>query len=181
MDNFEKHVRDNREMFNVHKADKATMWAKIETELEQPKQKVIPLWKSPMIRIAASILIVLGVTAFISLFVLRQGNIEEGTFASKELQDIDMHYNYLVMEQVTLVKNHPDLSPTDREEFLSFMEDLDIEYVQLKLEMRKNLDNELVLEAIVGNYKKRIELIENLLRQINESKKIIDDENGYTL
>ena len=52
--------------------------------------------------------------------------------------------------------------------------------MQLKLEMRDNLDNERVLEAIVNNYKKRIELIENLLKQINASKKEIDYE-GYTL
>ena len=79
-----------------------------------------------------------------------------------------------------LVKNHPKLSADDKEEFLSFMDELDREYQQLKLEMRNNLDNERVLEAIVANYKKRIELIENLLRQINASKKEMDYE-GYIL
>ena len=60
------------------------------------------------------------------------------------------------------------------------MDELDEEYKQLKLEMQHNLDNELVLEAIVNNYKKRIELIENLLKQINASKKEMDYE-GYIL
>jgi len=46
--------------------------------------------------------------------------------------------------------------------------------------MRNNLDNERVLEAIVANYKKRIELIENLLQQINDAKKTSEDY-GYTL
>lgn len=181
MDNFEKQVRDNRTIFEEHSTDRAKMWARIESKLDMPEPKVILFWKSTNLRIAASILIILGVSALITLFVLRKNTVEEGTFASKELQDIDMHYNYLVMQQVNLVKNHPDLSQTDKDEFLSFMEDLDIEYAKLKLEMRKNLDNEIVLEAIIGNYKKRIELIENLLRQIKDSKQIIDDENGYTL
>ena len=61
------------------------------------------------------------------------------------------------------------------------MDELDAEYEVLKKEMQKNLDNEQVLEAIVGNYKKRIELIENLLHQLNESKKPDEDEYGYTL
>ena len=46
--------------------------------------------------------------------------------------------------------------------------------------MKKNLNNEYILEAIVNNYKKRIELIENLLDQINDSKKSNDNE-GYIL
>ena len=68
----------------------------------------------------------------------------------------------------------------DKAEFLSFMDELDAEYEVLREEMRNNLDNERVLEAIVANYKKRIELIENLLQQLNDAKQP-DDEYGYTL
>ena len=60
------------------------------------------------------------------------------------------------------------------------MDELDEEYETLREEMRNNLDNERVLEAIVANYKKRIELIENLLRQLNDAKKS-DEDYGYTL
>ena len=60
------------------------------------------------------------------------------------------------------------------------MDELDVEYESLKLELNKNLDNERILEALVFNYKKRIELIENLLKQINSSKKT-DNTNVYTL
>jgi hypothetical protein len=101
-------------------------------------------------------------------------------YASEELLEIDMHYQHLVHQQVVLIQENPKLSAMDKEEFLSFMDELDEEYMQLKLEMRDNLDNERVLEAIVNNYKKRIELIENLLKQINASKNEMDYE-GYTL
>ena len=101
-------------------------------------------------------------------------------YVNEELFDIDMHYQDLVHQQVQLVKNHPRLTERDKEEFLSFMDELDNEYEQLKVEMQNNLDNELVLEAIVNNYRKRIELMENLLEQIDASKKEIDYE-GYTL
>jgi len=47
--------------------------------------------------------------------------------------------------------------------------------------MNKNLDSELILEAIVSNYKKRIELIENLLQRINSSKKTNNTTDGYIL
>ena len=179
MDNFEKHIRENAAQFNEHKADRAKLWANISAGLHQPEPKVIPLWKRPMLRIAASIVLLLGIAGFIGLSVL-SGGATETQYVSKELLEIDMHYKGLVSYQVQLVQNNPNLSEMDKAEFLSFMDDLDAEYETLREEMRNNLDNERVLEAIVANYKKRIELIENLLRQLNDAKKS-DEDYGYTL
>lgn len=180
MDNFEKHIRENTAEFDEHKADRSKMWAKISQELEVEKPKVIPLWKSPMLRIAATILILVGIAGFIGLKVLGSSASAETQYASKELLDIDIYYKGLVSYQVQLVQNHPELSDEDKTEFLSFMDELDAEYKQLRIEMNNNLDNERVLEAIVSNYKQRIELIEKLLKQINDSKQT-DDNYGYTL
>ncbi len=180
MDNFEKHIRENAAEFDEHKADRTKMWASIASELKTEEPKVIPLWKSPMLRIAASIVLLLGIAGVIGLSVFGFPTSEEARYVTKELVDIDMHYKSLVSYQVQLVKDNPNLSDADKKEFLSFMDELDAEYGQLRLELRKNLDNELVLEAIVSNYRKRIELIEKLLKQINDSK-IQDEDYGYTL
>ncbi|MEP2058858.1 MAG: hypothetical protein ABJJ05_13690 [Maribacter litoralis] len=179
MDQFEKHIRDNKAVFDDHRADREKIWANIASQLNEERPKVIPLWKSPMLRIAASILILLGISGAIG-FNFFANTTTENQFVSQELQDIDMHYQGLVSYQVQLVQNNSQLSNADKEEFLSFMVELDAEYEQLKLEMQNNLDNEQVLEAIVANYRKRIELIENLLQQLNESK-IKEDDYGYTL
>ncbi|SMG14595.1 hypothetical protein [Arenibacter troitsensis] len=181
MDYFEKHIRDNKALFDEHKADRAKMWSKIELELSNTEPKVVPLWKSPILRVAASVVLLLLLSFLIGITVYdSQQPGGQSNMVSQELMDIDMHYSNLVQHQVQLVKDHPDLSREDKEEFLSFMDELDEEYEVLKLEMQKNLSNERVLEAIIGNYKKRIELIENLLRQINDSK-MINDDYGYTL
>ncbi|MEN1785053.1 MAG: hypothetical protein AAGF77_07935 [Bacteroidota bacterium] len=179
MDNFEKHIRENAASFDTHRADRTKMWANIAAELEQSEPKVMPLWKKSWIRIAASVILLLGIAGVIGRTVLI-GSPTEAQYVSKELLDIDQHYQGLVAYQVQLVKNSPHLSPMDKEEFLSFMDELDAEYEVLREEMRTNFDNERVLEAIVANYKKRIELIENLLQQINDSKKP-DEDYGYTL
>lgn len=179
MDQFEKHIRNNKAVFDDHRADREKIWANIASQLNEERPKVIPLWKSPMLRIAASILILLGISGAIG-FNFFASTTTENQFVSQELQDIDMHYQGLVSYQVQLVQNNSQLSDADKEEFLSFMVELDAEYEQLKLEMQHNLDNEQVLEAIVANYRKRIELIENLLQQLNESK-IKEDDYGYTL
>lgn len=180
MDNFETHIRENAAAFDDHKADRSKMWTKISQKLAVEKPKVIPLWKSPMVRIAATLLLLLGITGFVGLQVFGSGGAVETQYASKELLDIDVHYKGLVSYHVQLVQKSPNLSEEDKREFLSFMDELDTEYKQLRIEMQNNLDNERVLEAIVSNYKQRIELIENLLKQINDSK-LNDDDYGYTL
>lgn len=181
MDEFEKHIRENSASFDEHKADRQKLWANIEQELdEKPAIKVIKLWRSPLMRVAASIFIVLGMFSVVNFFMNGGINSTESTLVNKELEEIDMYYSGMVSQQVQLVKLNANLSQDDKDEFLSFINDLDKEYKELRLEMNKNLDNELVLEAIVSNYKKRIELIEKLLQRINNSKNI-EDENGYIL
>ncbi|MDC6366110.1 MULTISPECIES: hypothetical protein [Flavobacteriaceae] len=180
MDNFEKYIKENKQAFDVHKVDKDKLWQGIAGQLEEEvKPKVIPLWKSKAFRVAASIVLLVGLSLTALLSIRGTETNMEG-YASEELLEIDMHYQHLVFQQVQLVKNSTRLTDQDKEEFLSFMDELDEEYKQLKLEMQSNLDNERVLEAIVNNYKKRIELIENLLKQINASKKEMDYE-GYIL
>lgn len=184
MDNFEKHIQENKELFDDQKADKRKMWDAISIELDAVEiisVKVIPLWRRPLFKIAASILVLLGLFTIVGPLVINLTNTGiETNYAAKEVLDIEMHYQNLVEYQVNLVKEHPSLSKQDKDEFLSFMQDLDDEYDLLKLEMKKNLDNERILEALIDNYKKRIEIIENLLKKINSSKKINDDY-GYTL
>lgn len=180
MDNFEKQIRENKQAFDVHKVDKDKLWQGITSQLdEKPETKVIPLWRSKKLWAAASIVLLLGLSVM-TFFTLKTPTQHMDAYANEELLEIDMHYQHLVHQQVELVQNHPKLSDDDKEEFLSFMDELDEEYQQLKLEMQNNLDNQRVLEAIVANYKKRIELIENLLKQINASKKEMDYE-GYVL
>ena len=180
MDNFEKHIRENATQFGKQKADRAKLWANISKELEVKKPKTIPLWKSPVLKIAATLLLFLGIASIVGLQIFGMNSATEAQYASQDLLDIDMHYKELVSYQVRLVQNHPKLTDVDKIDFLSFMEELDAEYEQLRSEMLNNLDNERVLEAIITNYRQRIELIENLLQQISDSK-IQDDDYGYTL
>jgi len=180
MDNFEKHIRENKNLFDDHKVNKEKIWANISNDLNHKEIKVKVLWKSSIVKIAASLLLLLGIATTIGVTVDHNLNIEKSTYAPRELQEIDMHYKNLVSYQVKLVENLSGLSDDEKAEFLSFMDELDDEYDALRLEMKNNLNNELVLEAIVSSYKKRIELIENLLKRINNSKNQ-DDDYGYIL
>ena len=182
MDNFEKQIKENKALFDEHKADREKLWANIESKLdktETKEPKVIKLWISNVAKIAAILVVALGLFSVVNTLNTSEAN-QESNVISQELNDIDAHYNGMVAYQVKLVNNSTQLDDEQKTEFLSFMDELDVEYESLKLELNKNLDNERILEALVFNYKKRIELIENLLKQINSSKKT-DNTNVYTL
>ena len=179
MDEFEKYVKLNKSEFDEHKADTSKIWNVISSELDKPKARIIPLWHSQMFKVAASVVILLGIFTIVNLNLGINKN-PDNTSASIELQEIDMYYQNMVKAQVKLVENNANISTSNKEDFLEFIYELDEEYKTLKLDLSDNLDNERVLEAIINNYKKRIELIENLLQQINDSKKDTDD-NTYIL
>jgi len=181
MDDFEKNIRANKSLFDEHKADRSKLWANIESKLDTPKAKpkVIKLWSQPMFKVAATIVIALGIFSLVNI-MNTNGESQHNNFANQELNDIDAHYKGLVAYQVKLVDKNTQLSAKEKKEFLSFIDELDVEYEALKIELNKNLDSEVILEAIVINYKKRIELIENLLKQINSSKNL-EDEEAYIL
>lgn len=185
IDNFEKYIIENRSQFNYHEADKNKLWANIESKLNKPKpiSKILWLRRSNIVRVAATLIIVLGLFYVVNIMLDNStGNTQEDNEVEHALVDIDMHYKGLVAIQVKLLDKNPSLSNEQKKEFLSFMDDLDVEYEALKVELQKSLDTELILESIVMNYKKRIELIENLLKQINSSKKIEEnEEDEFTL
>ncbi|MEW7290420.1 hypothetical protein [Aquimarina sp. 2304DJ70-9] len=176
MDDLEKYIKENKLLFDEHKADRSKMWDNIESRMEIPKSN--RLWRSPLLKIAASILILISGVSLYELSNISDFNQNQQTnTVHNELHDIDTYYKGLVSLQVQLVKNSQKLQPEDKKEFLSFIDELDNEYDALKLEMTKNLNNEYILEAIINNYKKRIELIENLLKQVNNSKKMNRNED----
>ncbi|WP_136481043.1 hypothetical protein [Cognatitamlana onchidii] len=180
MENFETYVRENKSAFDKHRPNRDKLWSNIEAKLEKPDAppKAIKLWESKIFKIAAVLVVALGV---FSLFtIVSSSTATKDQFVSQELLDIDTHYQGLVAYQVALVKKNSKLTDAQKNEFLSFMDDLDSEYDLLKQELGENIDNERVLEAIVINYKKRIELIERLLKQLNNTNKT-NDTDVYTL
>ncbi|RKM92173.1 hypothetical protein D7036_22915, partial [Aquimarina sp. BL5] len=149
MDDFEKYIKENKLLFDDHKPDRAKLWRHIDAELNvTSKEKIAKLWLSPFIKMAATIIILIGVFSLTTIFTASN---ESNDFANQELNDIDTYYKGLVSFQVELVKNNAKLSLEDKEEFLSFMDELDKEYLLLKEEMVANLNNEYILEAIVQN------------------------------
>ncbi len=175
-DEFEKYVESQKSEFDVHnidEVDRLRLWSNIVTEVSKPEKKVIPLWKKPVFRVAASIVLLIGCTLF---FNISSDRSTENHFVNEELNDIDTHYKLLVNNQIELIKNNTHLSEPDREDFLSLIDDLDEEYNTLKEELKLGINNQKIIEAIINNYRKKIKLMEDLLNRSYPTNNTLDDE-----
>jgi len=178
MDDFEKNIKDNLEFFNEPAPDKMKMWANIESQLpEVEEKKVIPLWRRSALRVAAGIILLVGMTLF---FLSRGTHPVIAQEQSTEISELNNHYGKLVALQIDKLKNSDDLSTEEKEEFLKYIEELNQEQKHLKEELVTNLNNEEILEAIIRNFNQQINLIEQLLNRLNQSK-IKNNDQGISL
>ena len=179
MDEFEKYIRERGDQFDDQRPDRAKMWAQISARLEDRNARTIPIWNRRATRIAASFLLIVGLA--VVLFKGAPGNEHSVEYTgTPQMHEIQMHYTSLVNLQVERIRQSAALSESDKEQFLEFMDDLDEEYLTLKVELSKNLDNEKILAAIVRNYKQKIEIIENLMYRL-ENQNRSGDEQGIIL
>jgi predicted CopG family antitoxin len=62
------------------------------------------------------------------------------------------------------------------------MEELDEVYLELKKDLKDNVSNPEVIEAMVLNYRVKLEILEDLLNQLNEKEnQDYENEESYSL
>jgi hypothetical protein len=159
--------------FDLDEVDKLRLWGNIVSEIPEKIVKTVPLWKKTTFKVAASIVLLVGCTFF---FLLSGGQDAEQQIANEELYEIDSHYKLLVKNQIELIKNSTHLSKADQDDFLSLIDDLDMEYERLKGELKLGINNKKIIEAIISNYRKKIQLMEDLLERSYPVKTDFEDE-----
>jgi hypothetical protein len=174
-DELKEYIQAHKNEFDDHsvaEVDKLKLWSKISEQLPETPTKVIPLWKKASFRVAASVVLLVG-----CLFMYFATNQNDGEYdmVSEEFRQIDTHYKSLVQNQIQLVKSSTNLSKTAQAEFLSYIDELDQEYLNLKEELNQGVNNQIIIEAIINNYRKKIQLMEDLLRRSYSTQNTIDD------
>ncbi|MBA4321529.1 MAG: hypothetical protein C0408_01805 [Odoribacter sp.] len=167
MDNLEKFIKDNRADLDKYETPENS-WGRIKAGL--PARKIrIPVWLS-----AAAVFTIIFVTSVI-LYTLNRKKDSTFTevFSGKPgLKETEVYYNSLVntlyLEARPLLTGQPEIA----RELRSDMAQLDSICVDLKKDLKDNVANQEVIEALIQNYRIKLQLLEemlNLLRQ-NENK-----------
>lgn len=158
-DHLREFISENKVAFDEHSLDKERLWDAIELSMETKKINFLRRWYKPLIQMAALVVIAIG----ISVFMYKPQAANNTLPQANELVNIDAHYKSIVNFQINLIQQNTALSTTDKNDFLQILEELDDEYLSLKEELKLGINTQKIIEAIIRNYRKKIQLMELLL------------------
>jgi hypothetical protein len=170
MDEFEKHIRNGREGMDIHEPDPG-LWSRIEAELPRRERHIGSyIWKAAVILIVAGA----GLTLIIRTINAPERNANPQIAAVRETY---VYYNsqisLLYAEAGPLLTDNPDISM----ELDKSMSELDSLSVEIRKDLNDNIANEEVVEALIRNYRLRIQLLEDMLVLMKEKETETENKN----
>ena len=173
-DKLEQFIRENRSEFDDQEPDHM-IWERI----EKPKGRIIQFhWRRLMWQAAAVVVIFISSYYFHGYMANRSDQqkgrslaetMKGGSQMVQQLADAEAFYsskiNYFKDEVFRLTADRPQI----REEVDMEMVDLDKVFEDLKNDLKDNANNEEVIEAMIQNYRLKLEILEQMLQQLQQS------------
>jgi hypothetical protein len=160
MDKLEEYIRKNREeldKYNPPSSIRRNLGRELKTRKSMTKH-----WLS----IAAMIIVILG-TAIVLFKPVRSRN---GILSQSDpqLKETEIYYNQLAKtlynEAAPLLTKNPEI----REELNADLSQLDSICIDLKKDLKDNISNQEVVEALIQNYRIKINILEDMLVVLKE-------------
>ena len=137
-------------------------------KLKQKKASKQTFWKP--LAIACSLVIGFGLVYYVSGSIINQSTTEV-VFSPKVQQTNDYFSSIIKTELTTLQQNETPQSKQLIADALTEMEQLEQDYDKLKLEIKKNGENEQIIYALITNMQTRITFLKNVLDQVHSLNK----------
>jgi hypothetical protein len=180
-DRLEQFISENKNQFDLYEPDEK-LWAGIEPGLSQKKTIRIG-WKGVMWR-AAAVLIIFAASFLVQEIMHQRQSLITNKTDDKilneipELQEAEIYYTSLLNDKIEqiepLISENPELG-----EFLQQdLSELDSIYDELQKDLRDNIANDEVVEAMIQNYILKIQILEDLLEYMDEASKTKEDEDA---
>jgi len=98
------------------------------------------------------------------------------------LREAEAYYTGLVNQKLNELEPILANCPSLEEEVNYDMSELDSVYIQLKIDLKDNMANQEVIEAIIENYRLKISILEDLLKELEPyADECIPNTEGYAL
>lgn len=179
-DRLEDFVKQHREEFDLHQPD-PSVWLKINpANVPVSREKKSLRW----LRVAATVaLIFAGSSA--GIWFLSGGRGEEAAIASEiymEMQETEQYYTRMMAERYNELQPYLASDPEAGEMLTADMEELDQVYEELKADLDDNVANPEIIEAMILNYRVKLEILEELLTQLKEKEnQDYETDESYSL
>jgi len=179
-DRLEDFVKQHREQFDLHEPD-PSIWLKI-----NPANAPVVRERKPMrwLRVAAAVaMIFAGSTA--GIYFLTGNQAETDQYSSelyREIRETEDYYSHMVSQRYDELKPFLVSDPAAKEMLTADMEELDEVYNELKEDLKDNASNPEVIEAMILNYRVKLEILEDLLNQLKEKEnQDYENDGSYSL
>jgi hypothetical protein len=167
MDKLEEFIKGNKADLDKYEPSKST-WRGIRVGLKK-RRTISPVWFSAV----AAVVLILGISIIIMyLFQKKNSDFFSSNSGQPALKETEVYYktqmNTLYLEAKPLLINQPVIA----RELKNDMAHLDSIRTDLKKDLKDNVANQEVIEAMIQNYRIKLQLLEdmlNLLKQ-NETK-----------
>jgi len=186
LDKLEKYVTENRDQFDHHDPD-PEIWKKIEKSIG-PKHAFN--WKVTLLR-AAGVAAIFALSFMASEFIhrLRNDDLQADRFPGRgkeivipELKEAEAYYTGIINEKLEEMKPIMLNCPSLQEDLQMDFSELDSIYLELKNDLRDNIANEEVIQAIIDNYRLKIEILEAMLEELEpDSDFCIPNTSDYEM
>lgn len=170
MDNLEKFIKENRQQLDVYKPEKK-VWKSIRSATAKKRTLSLNSFMK-----AAMILLMLG-TGYI---LLRTGNgkIYNGKNGSDNvggysenalLYETELYYGNLINDLYKKASPFLTVNPEIESELKSDFSGLDSLCNDIKADLKDNVANQEVIEALILNYRAKIQILEDMLLILDEN------------
>ncbi|MBN2521516.1 MAG: hypothetical protein JXB17_13470 [Bacteroidales bacterium] len=180
MDKLEKFIIENRDDFNIYEPSQE-VWNKIKKSTKQTKVKKLN-WGTIVWR-AAVIILLFGTTFF--LYQISQTPKEEVSKVAikqimkkiPELAEADAYYTALTNSKLKEIRSQLSDDPELQKDILKDVSELDSMHEDLMKDLFDNVETQEIVEAMVQNYRLKLEILEEILDELKNSEKTYEHEN----
>jgi hypothetical protein len=183
-DRLEDFVKQHQEQFDLHEPD-PSVWLRI-----SPPQANRPLpfvqERKPMrwLRIAATVALIFAASSA-GIYFLTGEKANQDRYSSElyiEMMETEQYYSQMVSERYRELKPFLTANPAAEEMLSTDMDELDEVYSELKEDLKDNASNPEVIEAMILNYRVKLEVLEDLLNQLKEKEnQDYEKDESYSL
>ena len=178
-DRLEDFVKQQREAFDLHEPD-PSIWLKINPANVPLRERKPMRW----LRIAAAIALIFGGSTA-GIYYLTQDRADSRLYSSEmyqEIQETEDYYNRKVTLRYNELQPYLASDPGMKELLATDLKELDEAYSELKIDLKDNVANPDVIEAMILNYRIKLEILEDLLNQLKEKEnQDYEEDESYSL
>jgi CHASE3 domain sensor protein len=176
MDNLEQFIKRNRDELDKYNPS-PEIWNRI-LKAVNPARRTVRFWLSA----AATIAVLIGISAIIILVgQKRNTTYDKDNNIQPALKETEMYYNTLVNslyhEATPLLTGQPEIE----KELKNDMAQIDSICTDIKKDLKDNVANQEVIEALIQNYRIKIKILEDMLNVLKQNEVEKDKNRSHEL